>query len=304
MQKIGKRKYSLPKKRIEGSLTVEAAFVLPLFLYFILSFLYFIQIFMVQEYIQQAITRMGLDFAKTAYVYQDFTEITEAMNFDVTIFGNELELGPGDFAAAIIDKSVLKTFSATYLNTDFINHSCIKNGFRGISFEGSSILKEGGCIDILVSYHAVPPVRLLPIYHMKLLQRVRVRGWTGREIAATYSLEEEGNEEATKEDEMVYITETGKVYHRNASCSHIRLSIRAVSGLPDSYRNANGGKYYACKECCRGTVLPSGIFFITEDGSSYHTVRSCSALKRTVRQLPKSKVGSRTPCKRCYSNLD
>jgi hypothetical protein len=195
MQKVGKRKFFRTEKREEGSLTVEAAFVLPLFLYFILAFLYFIQIFMLQEYIQQTITRMGLNFAKTAYVYEDFAGITEAMNFDITVFGNELELGLGDFTAAIIDKTVLKTFSGTYLNTDFINRSCIEKGFQGISFEGSSILKEEGCIDIIVNYRAVPPIRLFPIHSMKLLQRVRVRGWTGREIAATYSLEEEAKEE-------------------------------------------------------------------------------------------------------------
>ncbi len=301
MHKVGKRHLFQMKKSEEGSLTVEAAFVLPLFLYFILAFLYFIQIFMLQEYIQQTITRMGLDFAKTAYVYEDFAGITEAMNFDVTVFGNELELGLGDFAAAVMDKTVLKTFSKTYLNTDFINNSCIEKGFQGISFEGSSILKEGNCIDIIVNYRAAPLIRLFPIQSMELLQRVRVRGWTGREIAATYSLEKETKEEETKDD-MVYVTETGTVYHKNAACSHIRLSIRAVSGIPDSYRNANGGKYYACKECCDGKGLPSGTFFITEDGSSYHAVRSCSALKRTVKQLPISKVGSRTPCKRCSTS--
>ncbi len=300
MRKVGLIKLIPTKKREEGSLTVEAAFVLPLFLYFILAFLYFIQIFMIQEYIQQSITRMGLDFSKTAYVYEDFAGITEAMNFDVTVFGNELELGLGDFTAALIDKTVLKTFSGTYLNTDFINHSCIEKGFQGINFEDSSILKEGDCIDIVVGYRVTPPIRLFPIHSMKLLQRVRVRGWTGREVAATYSLEEEEHEEVN-EEEMVYITVTGRVYHKSASCSHIRLSIRAVSGIPDSYRNANGGKYYACKECCEGNSLPLGTFFITEDGSSYHSVRSCSSLKRTVKQFPLSEVGSRTPCKRCYT---
>lgn len=299
MQKVSLIKLNSMKKREEGSLTVEAALVLPLFLYFILAFLYFIQIFMVQEYIQQTITRMGLDFAKTAYVYEDFTGITEAMNFDVTVFGNELELGVGDFTAALIDKTVLKTFSKAYLDTDLINRSCIEKGFQGISFEDSSILKDGDCIDIIVSYRAAPPIKLFPIHCMKLLQRVRVRGWTGREVAVTYSLEEEETEEET-----VYITETGRVYHKSASCSHIRLSIRAVNGIPDSYRNANGGKYYACKECCDEKIVPTGTFYITEDGSSYHTARSCSALKRTVRSISISEVGSRTPCKRCYPNKD
>ncbi len=293
MQKVCKRLFQGKISR-EGSLTIEAAFVLPLFLYFILAFLYFIQILMLQEYIQQGITRMGLNFAKTAYVYEDFTGITEAMNFDTTIFGQELELGLGDFTAAIIDKTVLKTISDNYLNTDFINRSCIEKGFQGISFEGSSILKEGGCIDIIVSYRAAPPISLFPLDSIKLLQRVRVRGWTGIKVTAAYSLEDD-----TGVEEAVYITETGKVYHKSASCSHIRLSIRAVNGIPDSYRNTGGGKYHACKECCRGSVEPSGTFFITEDGSSYHIVRSCPALKRTVRQITISEIGSRTPCKRC-----
>ncbi len=297
MQKVRMRKLLWTERSKEGSITVEAAFVVPLFLYFILAFLYFIQIYMLQEYIQSAITGMGLDFAKTAYVYEDFTGVTDAMNFDATVFGEELEIGLGDFAGAFVDQTVLKTVSTPLLNTDFINHSCIRNGFQGISFEASSILKEEGCIDIVVSYQVIPPLRLLPIQSMKLLQRVRLRGWTGREVAATYSLTEEEGEQ-----ERVYVTETGKVYHKSASCSHIHLSIQAVNGIPDSRRNSSGGKYYPCKECCKGKEDPSGMFFITEDGSSYHTDRSCSALKRTVRQIPISEVGSRTPCKRCWKD--
>lgn len=291
-----RRRFSIEIKNCEkASLTVEAAFVMPLFLYFILAFLYFIQIFMLQEYIQSAITKLGLNLAKTAYVYEDFTGVTDALNFDATIFGSELEIGLGDFTASFIDKTVLKTISRTYLNTEFINHSCIEKGFQGISFQDSAILTEESCVDLIVSYRVKPPIAIFPIRSMGLLQRVRVRGWTGEKVAATYSLEDEDREE-----QMVYVAVTGTVYHKSPSCSHIHLSIQAVRGIPDSRRNRSGGKYYPCKECCDGKPDPSATLYITEDGSSYHTNRNCSGIKRTVEKIPLSEAGSRTPCKRCF----
>lgn len=81
----------------EASLTLEASLVIPLFLFFMLAFLYFLQIFMVQEQIQSAITRMGLDLAKLSYIYQDFTSEEDANNFDHTIFPIGSEMGLLEF---------------------------------------------------------------------------------------------------------------------------------------------------------------------------------------------------------------
>ena len=276
-----------------ASLTVEAALVMPLFLCFMVTFLYFIQIITIQEYIQSAMTRVGLNLAKTAYVYDDFPDVTQALQFDATILGTELENELQDLAAAYLDSTVLKQYAAIYLNTDRVNHSFILNGFRGMNFDHSSILREDGCIDIIVRYQVRFPLRLFSLEDMNMIQRVRVRGWTGYEVEPLYSMEEQNSKE------MVYITNTGTVYHKSATCSHIKLSVRAVSGIPKELRNDNGAKYYPCETCCKGVQDPLGTFYITSDGNRYHNKRDCSGIKRSVKEIPLSEVGSRTLCKRC-----
>ncbi len=277
----------------KASLTIEAAFVMPIFLFAILSLLYFIQIFTLQEFIQATITKMGLGLAKTAYVYEDFSGMEDALNFDESILGTEITIGLGDFAKSIMDQTIIRQYARKFLDTDRINASCIKDGFEGISFSDTKILSEDNTIDIVVCYDVVLPIRIFSLGAMKMLQRVRVRAWTGYEVVACYSMEEDGQED------IVYITETGSVYHLNSSCSHIHLSISSIQGLPTTQRNENGGKYYPCEKCCQGAQDPRGIYYITSDGTRYHKERSCSKIKRNVKEILKSEVGTRPLCKRC-----
>jgi hypothetical protein len=288
-------KYNCAKKNTKwqaASLTVEAALVTPLFLFCIIAFLYFIQIFLIQEQIQATITRIGLDLAKTAYVYEDFQGAIEALNIEVSVFDSEFELGLGDLAASCLDSTILKLCARKYLNTDRMNHSCIVGGFQGLSFFHSKILREDDYIDIIVQYSVRLPLKLIVLNDMQMLQRVRLRAWTGYEVAASYSEEEAA-------EDIVYVTQTGTVYHRNAGCSHIKLSVRSVTGGLDSLRNNNGAKYYPCEICCKGKTDQSGLFYITSDGTRYHIDRECSGIKRNVKEIKLSEVGSRQPCKRC-----
>jgi hypothetical protein len=279
----------------DASLTVEAALVLPLFLFVILAFLYFIQIFTLQEFIQSTITKMGLNMAKTAYIFEDFAGVEDALNFDETIFGTEIEIGLGDFAKSLVDQTVLEVYARKYLDIDRINHSCIREGFDGISFYSSEILQEEGMIDIVVRYHVALPIKFITFGDMRMIQRVRLRAWTGYEVAATYTLEEEVEEKG----EIVYITATGRVYHKSSSCSHINLSVVAIQGLPTTQRNDSGGKYYPCEKCCKGQQNSFATFYITKDGTRYHSSRICSKITRTVKEVPISQVGNRPACKRC-----
>ena len=177
-----------PDHRIKGgnkaSLTVEAAFVLPLFIFFMIAFLYFIQLMNVQEHIQESITKTGLSLARLAYVYDDFLDAEEAKNADVTLFGEEYDINLKELSGIVLGETVVKTLVMKELDTDEINHSCIKGGFREISFYYSSILEEEDCIDIVARYYVRIPVWFFGLEDMRLIQRVRVRGWTGHQVPA------------------------------------------------------------------------------------------------------------------------
>jgi hypothetical protein len=60
---------NINKTKIPGSLTIETALVLPIFMYAIITFIYFLQIIGIYEDIQYAITETGYYTAKYAYVY-------------------------------------------------------------------------------------------------------------------------------------------------------------------------------------------------------------------------------------------
>lgn len=113
--------------------------------------------------------------------------------------------------------------------------------------------------------------------------------WTGYDLC--------NGENANQEEEYVYITEYGYTYHRNRGCSHLQISILVVNADEiNQKRNNNGGKYYFCEKCGgRGT----GVLFITAQGDRYHSSANCSGLKRNIKTVKLSDVGSRVPCSEC-----
>ena len=61
-------------------------------------------------------------------------------------------------------------------------------------------------------------------------------------------------------------------------------------------KNEYGEVYGKCKLCRE----PCGMLvYITKEGNCYHSERSCSGLKRTVRQVAMSQVQGRACCIRC-----
>ena len=266
---------------------------MPLFLYFMLAFLYFIQIFTLQERLQTAITQMGLNLGKSAYFYSDFPDLTDAINFDKTIFSEEITSELNNITDKVVSNYGLSLYATKYMDQGKINLDYIKGGFKGIDFSLSTIKNKDNRIDIILKYKICLPLQIFQFSDINMLQRVRMNAWTGFSVAAAY-----GTENDSKET-IVYITETGSVYHKSIDCTHIKLSIRAVNTIPHDLRNNNGGKYYACESCCKGSTPESATYYITNDGTRYHTKKECSKLKRSVKSIPLSDVGDKKACTRC-----
>ena len=119
---------------------------------------------------------------------------------------------------------------------------------------------------------------------------VYVRKWTGYNVLS--------NVDSKEDEEYVYITESGTVYHRSRSCSHLKITIKVVSASEVSLcRNDYGQRYYPCEKCCRGQS--TGLLFVTDKGDKYHNSANCSGLKRTIKTVKLSEVGGRGPCSLC-----
>lgn len=150
---------------------------------------------------------------------------------------------------------------------------------------------------ILPDVYTYEPVEsCFPLMSVRMFNSVKVHAWTGREYEK--NMQEEGKTD--QEEQMVYVTETGSVYHRKLECSYLNLSVSHISGNAiGAYRNQNGEKYSPCETCAKNQN-PAGIVYITDTGNRYHNLESCSGLKRTVRLVKCSEIHSGMhACSRC-----
>ncbi|HOO27976.1 MAG TPA: hypothetical protein PLU43_05885 [Lachnospiraceae bacterium] len=248
---------SLP---FNGSLTVEAALVLPLFLFSMIALLSLLSLLLFHVRVQGVLQQQAKYMAQQAY--------TEAA------FDKE------DVCLSVLDE----------IGEYMLSHAPIKGGAEGLDFSETK-LSDREFIKLSVSYEAELPYDLFHLFHYQFSQDCLMHTWIGYEKG----LEGIGQD---KEEEIVYITEDSEVYHRDRECSYLRLKIKEVSPEEiETLRNSSGEKYKSC-ELCHGSLTDS-LLYITEDGGRYHSSLDCSGLKRTVTAIPISKVGNRRPCSRC-----
>lgn len=292
------------KQKAKGSLTVEAALVVPIFLFATLTFLYFFQISYLQEKINSAMTQVALYCSKQAYLTNELVE-----EFEISSIGEENEilsfLSDQLNIPEAISGSYYKFLLQEYIQLSTIENSIIVGGYSGIDIYQSGYLLDGETIDIIVSYKCKLPLVFFGLKSISCIQRIQTRGWIGVLGTPLYEVVENTPEDTPPKEEekdMVYIAETGKVYHLYSDCSHLKLSITKVQFQEVSHlRNSSGGKYKSCQNCVNDANIGSLTFiYITTTGDRYHITDQCSGLKRTVTQIDKKDLPpGHNLCKRC-----
>ncbi len=182
------------------------------------------------------------------------------------------------------------------LQTEHLTKLCEKTKEVGMY---AYVLDGSGPDNItLPDFYTYEPIGgLVPLPDVRMFNTVKVHAWTGKEYVNEEG--QAGGEEKEKEP-MVYVTENGSVYHKDIGCSYLDLSISHVSkNAAEGLRNHYGEKYSPCETCGKGQDQ-GGMVYITETGNRYHTLESCSGLKRTVRMEKQSHVsGKMHACSRC-----
>ena len=141
-------------------------------------------------------------------------------------------------------------------------------------------------------YSYEPIGGIVPLPKVWMNNTVKVHAWTGKE----YKASEDGEQ---LKEEMVYVTDSGQVYHKHLSCSYLNVSVSQIGGKNiASMKNAYGEKYEAC-EICSPNQKPGGTVYIAQKGNRYHNLASCSGLKRTVRMVKISNIEGMAACSRC-----
>lgn len=277
ISRLSRRASFIPfhKLRKKGSMTLEAAFALPFFLFAVLNILFAVNIIGTQSRINAALHQVGNKLAFAGYAYENTVE----------------GVLPEGLAGVAVTEGYARGKIVEYMGSSYLENSCVKGGVAGLSFLGSSVMGEEDIIDLKVSYRVRPFVNLMGFDGFSLSQRYYGRAWTGYDAVGSVR-------DGTAEDPMVYITKTGAAYHLDRDCSYLNPKIETMPAQAVSdRRNASGGKYTPCGSCGAGAGV--GQVYITSYGSSYHKRLDCPGLKRTIYTVPLSEVGGRRRCSKC-----
>lgn len=256
-------------RKVDGSMTVEASIVLPLFLFFFLNLGSVIEMIRLHNNLELALWETGNRLA---------------------VYGHVLD-GGNKITGVALSYTYVKSQIIEYLGEEYLENSPLSYGTDGLQFLESNIWKEDGTFEVVLTYAVSPLSSVAGFRSFRMANRYYGHLWTGYEIP--------GTEEPTSE-QYVYITKTGRVYHTNAGCTHLVLSVSQVSYQEAlSSRNNQGEKYDACEKCSKWGYR--GSVYITKEGDCYHFERECPGLKRTVISVPISDVSGYRLCSRCGS---
>ena len=281
---------SLPLS-FSGSMTLEAAAVVPLFLFFVMNLLFIFEAVRLQSGLQAALQQAGEQVCEAAY-YTRFAPGAGKAEDGAPEQTDE----NGAAVSLLISETYVRNKVTSYLGESFWKHSCVVGGKAGLSFAQSKIMTEGDRVEIIVNCRVRPFVRIVAFPDFAMQARYCGHAWVGWTPGSGMA---EGSGSSGKE-EAVYVTTYGEAYHTDAGCIYLNPQVRAVSASEvDHYRSGDGAKYYPC-ECCRPGG--NGIVYITKEGNRYHSDRSCSGIVRhlTTMETDAAKDHYR-PCPVCGS---
>lgn len=298
-----------------GALTVEAALTMGIFLLLCSLFMTFFQGQRVRLRLQHELDSICESVAKWSYAVSfvegytgtDLLALANGSNLQGILDGDlslafEYLSGETDLVrdiqaflvqkgSALVWQEILRQWLIRRVGDEAWIRRAVVDGPQGLSLTGS--LLQDRHLDLALSYRIHSPFDVPFGIRFKVVQRSCRHLWIGTE---SVRLDEE---EETQED-VVYVTETGVVYHESLSCRVLAIHPRAVPVEQiGQERNRSGARYYACRYCAKKNPETS-VYYITVEGIRYHTTPDCSELKRSVRTLHRSEAeGKYRPCSYC-----
>lgn len=266
---------------IPASSTVEAALVVPLFMYAALAVIYVLQIISVKMCVQTALYEDARKLSGYVYAYQ------------------KAEKEDRDTLEDVVSVTAAWTFLIEQLGYSYAKEHYIIGGNAGLVMAHSKICSNDSVIELKVTYTVKNPFDIFGIGKVTLTQVCKTDAWLGEEHDK-YS----DKKNQTQDEEYVYVTAEGEVYHTDRNCTYLtRVIIQKEKSDREKITNVYGEKYYPCERCGKRNV-DSEYIYVTEYGNRFHIDITCSQLSRTILEIPVSKVGERRLCKKCGGTYD
>lgn len=267
-----------------ASMTVEAALVLPLLLFFFLNLTSAFEMIRLHNNLELALWNIGTRMSVYGYAYENLAK-------------GLIEENPAmpEAVKSLADVAFTNLYARNkvieYLGRDYLDQAPLINGAKGLNFLESVFVADEDCVRLVVTYRVSPWMNVLGVPPLRMANQYYGHAWTGYRIPVE-------NDET--EMDYVYVTEHGQVYHETKECSHIKLSVYQVS-LEEVIRLRNeAGKRYSLCFLCRDKA-PFMKVYITREGSRYHNSTECSGLKRSIIAIERKNAGKYRPCSRCAS---
>lgn len=195
-------------------------------------------------------------------------------------------------ASAISEDAALMVSAEAFFRKELTRYELpdqyIYGGKHAVTLAKSDF--SGSYVSLQANYYMKLPITFFAVKGISIQQQSKSHKWIG-------------DRENTDEQDYVYVTEHGTVYHRSRSCRYLDLSIHtAAFDQITAMRNKNDHKYYACPECVSENTQ-TGLVYLTDYGTRYHASLSCSGLKRTIYLISIDKVGEKGPCGKCGEHV-
>lgn len=260
-----RRRYQYTKKRtsqsasLEGTMTIEAAVVLPLLLCVFVGIIMWGKIFVFCQEMDGALLETAREVGRKEYLFTSKEEEGSGIYMAVPLF--EKLKSQGDFSDTV-------TLDSFY-------------------FSKLEYLEESGEIYLAIQYRVKLPLLLLGTWKVTFKSAVKQKTWTGYKPSKSETIGEGG---------YVYITEDGEVYHKDSQCYHLHVTVQEVYNVDDYYDGETS--LDACEYCVSGEGHESKLY-ITPEGDCYHEDISCSGLTRRVKVVSAQESAGRRACKEC-----
>ena len=280
---------------LEASMTVEAALVLPLFLFFMMNVIFLLDVIRLQSRVTAALQQTGDRICEYAW-YRSYALAGDGTGTDAGAAGADIPQAAGDILSlAYVSGEVRNCLGSAYMDA-----TCLRGGSGGISYFQSKILSGDDIVEIRADYRTRPFIPILSGPDLSIQSIYYGHAWTGYEIGSGTG----GGENASEEDSAngtVIVAENGVVYHTDPDCSYLRPDVREVDASDLGHLRANDGSIYHPCEYCHPSS--GGTVYITPDGNRYHSTRSCSRITRTTHEESVEEAsGHLRPCPKCGQN--
>ncbi len=259
--------------KVFAGMTVEAAIVLPLIMFFLLNLSSLMEMIRLHGNMELALTMVG----NTISIYKGLEDAP-----------------PEEMAEKVADVALTRLYIQNelnqYLGEEYLRHSPLI-GQGSSAYWGWNLRRQQDCVVIEFSYKVACPFPVPGFSEFNMSNQYYGHIWKGYTIPGTVT--GEGLD-------TVFLSENAEVYHCKSDCTHLKLSVSRVS-LTDalSGRNEDGERYVLCGRCQEEEYR--GAVYITKTGDNYHYKSDCPGLKRTIYSATRAEVEAleMRMCSRC-----